>query len=63
MEFEIVVVCFNDVINYGFKCFFYIGDEDVKMESYVKCWVNYDMVKKMDKNYVIRILGSWLYSV
>ena len=40
----------------------YTGDKDATTESHVKCRVNYETAKKMDKNHATRTLGSRLYS-
>ena len=63
MEPEIAVECFNAATNSGLKYSEYIADEDTTTESHVKYRVNYDAMKRTDKNHATRTLGSRLYTV
>ena len=51
---------FNNVTNHGSKYSSYTGDDDGTTESHVKCQVNYEMAKKVDKNHVTKLRLSLL---
>ena len=51
---------FNNVTNHGSKYSSYTGDEDGTTESHVKCQVNYETAKKLDKNHVTKLRLSLL---
>lgn len=54
------VARFNNVTNHGSKYSSYTGDEDGTTESHVKCQVNYETAKKVDKNHVTKLRLSLL---
>ena len=60
IEPGIAVALFNNVTNHGSKYSSYNGDEDGTTESHVKCQVNYETAKKIDKNHVTKLRLSLL---
>ena len=60
IEPGIAVACFNNVTNHGSKYSSYTGDEDGTTESHVKCEINYETAKKIDKNHATKLHLSLL---
>ena len=55
IEPGIAVAHFNNGTNHGSKYSSYPGDEDGTTESHVKCQVDYETAKKIDKNHVTKL--------